>query len=382
MNIVPGNLFTVLLTSIAYGGAAVGRVGNLVFFVEGGIPGESVIAEVTEVKKGYINAVVRKVNKDNSNRVKPLCGHFGKCGGCQWQHIDYSLQLKLKTQIIIEQLGRIAGLKNIKINETLSSPRPWRYRYSARLRQEKNCVLGFRERRSHKVVKIKECPILAEVIESEIVTNNSTEFFPNAESTYRKEKILRTYIGSQKTSDTLVIKLSGRSLVVSRDSFVQGNLLVLPKLVALVINFAGTVRNRVVIDGYAGVGVFSVGLAKLGAKVFLIESNKHACHDAEINLADFSQTTICFGKFEQYMPIIGNDADIIIVDPPRRGLSRQGIQAIIGSTAKVLIYVSCNPSSFSRDSKLLNSYFRIESVSPVDMFPQTAHIELVAKMTR
>ena len=138
---------------------------------------------ITSVSRSL--ATVTKVLEHSSERIVPPCNYYSRCSGCQWQHIDYSLQLKLKTQIVIEQLGRIGGLKNIKINETLSSPRPWRYRYSARLRQEKNCVLGFRERRSHKVVKIKECPILAEVLESEIVVNNSSKVLSDVDSKYR-----------------------------------------------------------------------------------------------------------------------------------------------------------------------------------------------------
>ncbi|MEX2446384.1 MAG: TRAM domain-containing protein, partial [Dehalococcoidia bacterium] len=297
------------LTGFASGGKAVGHAPDgRVVFVEYGIPGERVVAEVTDAHTGYLEATAVQVLRASPHRVTAPCQYFGKCGGCQVQHIDYAEQLRLKTEVVRDQLMRIGRFDAASVQETvrpmLGMDEPWAYRNHVRFTARRDGDVGFMQRGTHRFMRIDRCPISTPQVNAvldaaqgrimqarqltvrvgehtdEMMVQPRLQFRPGR----RPSGAGRITSGQTSYHESLL----GTRYRISGPAFFQVNTRQAERLVALVVERVREVSPRVVIDAYAGVGTFAAQLAPAVEHVVTIEESAAAGDDAEVNLASFS----------------------------------------------------------------------------------------------
>jgi 23S rRNA (uracil1939-C5)-methyltransferase len=405
----------VLITGLAAGGDGVGRTSDgRVVFVDGAVPGERVELAEIRIQKRLVRARVGRVLEASPDRVDPNCVHFGTCGGCRWQHVAYAAQIESKRTILRDALERIGGLTLDREIEIVPSPRPYGYRARARWVESVE-GLGYRVRGSKNVASVEACPVLVpsaeHVLKERAVALAERE--PEAEPVGKKrarptEWVVTADAGSaalvrpvlkgrsrrtsSKNHASLTIEACGESLRVSSSSFVQGNALLWDA-------FAKAVRGACLGDSpedsgmrfvelYAGVGFFSLPLARSGATGMALESDPSAVADLRFNLRQ--------GGLEDRVEVVSsraekrNDfknrfssADLLLVDPPRVGLEEGVGKAICEWGPKRFVYVSCDPATLARDLKpLCGAGYSLGSIQAFDLFPQTPHVESVVRLER
>lgn len=347
---------TLNIDSLAYGGAGVGRLEDgRVCFVHGTLPGERVAVRVVKSKKNHAEAVLLELLEASPRRVAPACPLFGNCGGCSYQHADYSLQLETKTSQVAELLRRIGGIANAPVAAMLASPREWAYRNRIAVHSAEGHT-GFFHRHTHKLVDVAACPIASDEVNEKLAQ-------------FRRKP------PRQPGRYTIGENAAGRG-------FTQVNAEAAEILASVVTGFCGA--GNLLIDAYSGAGFFSKHLVDRFAKVVGIEWSEAASRRAMESAApNESHLT---GAVEVHLPELlatSTSGDItLIVDPPAEGLAPDVLHAIMENPPERLVYVSCDPSTFSRDTKQLAAAYGLAAVQPVDMFPQTAEIELAALFKR
>lgn len=392
----PRTPIEVELTGFAAGGRALGRTPDgRVAFVEFAIPGERVIAEITREEPSFVEASTVMVLDPAPSRVEPRCQYFGRCGGCQLQHVDYSAQLALKTELVGEQLRRIGRFEDPPVRDALGMDDPWGYRNHIRFTVRRDGQVGFMQRGTHRFLRIDHCDIAHPRV-NEILRQVQDRTMQTAQLSVR--------IG-ENTDDALVQpklrwrpgraaalssgqphymeRLAGVTYRVSSPAFFQVNTRQAEVLAGLVVRHVTEARPRVVVDAYAGVGTFAAMLADHVEQVVTIEWSAAAGDDGEANLRPFSNVTRVVGSVEEVLPALDPSPDVVVVDPPRVGLQRSVVDAILASPARRLVYVSCDPSTLARDLRLfVDGGFTLREVQPLDMFPHTQHIECVSVLDR
>lgn len=389
------------LTGFAAGGKAVGHAPDgRVVFVEYGVPGERVIAEVTDEHPGYLEATAVQVLRASPHRVEAPCQYFGRCGGCQLQHIDYTEQLRLKREVVCDQLVRLgrfdAALVAQAVQPMLGMDDPWGYRNHVRFTTRRDGEVGFMQRGTHRFMRIDRCAIATERVNAILgaaqertmqarqltirVGEHSGEVMVQPRLQWRPGRQgARIESGQPYYHETLL----GVRYRISGPAFFQVNTRQAERLVAHVVERVLAVQPRVVIDAYAGVGTFAAQLAPVVERVVTIEESAAAGDDAEVNLAPFTNVTRVVGKVEAALPGITPAPDVVVIDPPRAGLLPEVVRAILDSTARRVVYVSCDPGTLARDLRLfVDGGFVLHEVQPVDMFPHTQHIECVTVLDR
>ena len=377
---------------------AMGRLGDAMaqhedkpVFVFGGIPGEEVIVEVVRERKQYIAAQVVEVVEPSPHRVAAPCRYVGDCTGCQWQHISYEHQLHLKREAVVDALQRVGGLTQVEVLPTLAAEHPYGYRNHARFTIGPQGRLGFVHRERRRFVDIEECLLMHPWINQALgqlqgrcgeTTQLSIRYGPDTGSwliqpTLKSEDIpLET--GQKHYRDSL----GGVSFRIAASSFFQVNNGQAERLAELVRSGLQLSGREVVVDAYAGVGTFAALLAPHAARVIAIEESLSAIKDAEENIAGLQNVEIRRGKTEEVLGELGGAVDAVVVDPPRVGCDPGGLESLMKLAPARLVYVSCDPTTLSRDLKVLSDGpYRIEWVQPVDMFPQTHHVECVAALS-
>ena len=384
------------LTGFAHGGHAVGHAPDgRVAFVAFGVPGERVIAEVTSESASYLEAEVVRVLEASPSRVEPRCEYFGRCGGCQLQHIDYAEQVRLKTEVVRDQLRRIGRFEDAPVLDMLGMDDPWGYRNHMRFTVRREGDVGFMERGTHRFLRIDHCDIahprlnqmLAAAQDRTFGTRQIAMRLGEATGDLLVQPHLRWRPGwhSRFTSGQKHYEeeLLGQRYQVSAAAFFQVNTRQAERLVDLAVTRLTEVRPRVVVDAYSGVGTFAALLAARVDEVVTIEAQPSADDDAAVNLREFNNVTRLVGSVEALLPGLAPSPDALVIDPPRAGVERPVIDAILASQAKRVVYVSCEPSTLARDLRLLvDGGFRLVEVQPVDMFPHTQHIECVTTLDR
>lgn len=405
-----GEQVNVQLANMAYGGDAVGRhaSGGKAVFVPYGIPGESVRVEIVQDKGRFSRARLLEVLSASPQRVQPPCPYFGMCGGCQWQHIAYEGQLEYKRSIVRMQLQRIAGLPDAIVHPTLGMADPWHYRNHVQLSVSRDGQLGFMAVGSHQVVPIERCllmnPLLEELFDSldielpglqrlslragintgdqMIIFEMESDRPPDLEVDLPVSCVLLLSNGTPITllgSPYIYEQVAGRVYRLSAPSFFQVNTWQTEELVSLVSTHLSPGPDSVVLDAYCGVGTFALSLAADAKQVIGIESNAAAIADAEANAADTDNVAFIHGTPEEIAPTLDIAAPLVVLDPPRTGLDKEALSALVSLAPPRIVYVSCDPATLARDIKrLLASGYHLREVQPVDMFPQTYHIECVA----
>jgi tRNA/tmRNA/rRNA uracil-C5-methylase (TrmA/RlmC/RlmD family) len=368
-----GSRLTATIQDIAFGGEGVAKVNDFVIFVPFVLVGEEVELELTEVKKNFGRARLIQVLKSSPDRVTPLCPYFGACGGCQYQHMDYATQLRFKHKQIADLFERVGGFAKALVDPVVPCPNPYGYRNRIMVRSqwnkpEQRLNIGFLRYDSRLVVDLNECKIAEPALNEEI-------------QRVRKNPPPR---GGLK----VVLRIAPEGWEVPRDSFFQNNFFLLPKLVEAVRNRFSESGNRFLIDAYCGVGFFSIEMADLAERFVGVEIDAMAIKSARKNAANrnIQNGEYVFGDTSELLPSLLQRFDsgktTVVLDPPRTGCSPESMKLLREVKPAQIIYVSCHPATLARDLNILCSegVYELAKVVPLDMFPQTQHVECVADL--
>jgi len=413
------------IESVAFKGYGVARVDGKVVFVPYTMTGDEAWIDITEEKKRYSTARLIQILKPSPKRVNPSCPYFGTCGGCQWQHIDYSIQVGQKKEILGEILKRLGGLNEIPPIGAIPSPKPYDYRIRVQLKV-KGKAMGYYQERSHRMVDVERCPIshplvnrIVQILRAqmdalprmeEVEINVSPEEARGvllfhlhsykqgvesfAEELLRGQPILKgiaiaqndghDVIGDPTLNFTIPLSQEGEKrelkLRLSPGSFSQVNPEQNQRLVQTVLQFSEVTQEDRVFDLYAGAGNLTLSLATKGKEVLGVEENRIAFRDAEFN-ADRNGIKNCHfihGRVEDFLLDDKRELpDLIVLDPPRTGC-KTILDQVVRLKPKKIIYVSCEPPTFARDLRLFSDRgYSLRRISLIDMFPQTYHMEVV-----
>ncbi len=368
-----GTRCTVTIDDIAFGGEGVGRIEDFVVFVPFVMLGEVVEAEVTEVKKRFARARLLRVVQASPERVQPLCRYFGDCGGCQYQHIDYPAQLRIKHKQICDLFERIGGINPKVIAPVIPCPQPYGYRNRIMIRSQwdkfkQGLNIGFIRADNRLVVDIEECKIAEPALNEQI-------------------QHVRAH-PPPKGGIKVVLRVGAENWEVPRDSFFQNNFFLLPKLVEVVRECLRQGNTRFLVDVYCGVGFFGIELADLVEAFVGVELDQLAIKAAKHNAAARNRLNGEFltGRAEELLPRLmerfSAPATSVLLDPPRTGCYPESLALLRQVRPQQIIYVSCHPATMARDLNILcaEGVFELMHVIPLDMFPQTAHVECVADL--
>jgi 23S rRNA (uracil1939-C5)-methyltransferase len=416
------------IEAVVFRGYGLGRIGGKVVFVPYTVTGDRAWIEITEEKKRYSMGRLSRIVDPSPWRVNPPCPYFGICGGCQWQHIDYRFHGELKKTILREALERIGKIKDLPPLEVTPSPRPYGYRVRVQLRV-RGPALGYFRERSHEIVDIDHCPISDPLVNQTIQqirdewTASSTleamevhvsrdeeksalilrplagnrgpehfagKFFQNhpilkgvaiARNGVKRwgDPSLRFSVSLRRLGEERKLKLRASAL-----SFSQVNPEQNQRLVDTVLEFSAARKNETLLDLYSGIGNFTLPLATGASKVTGVEENNRAVEDARFNAEKngIKNCDFIHGKAEEVLNHLKERPDHIILDPPRAGC-RPILDQVAGLNPQRIIYVSCEPTTFSRDIRLFAERgYVLRRLSLIDMFPQTYHMEVIGLLTR
>jgi 23S rRNA (uracil1939-C5)-methyltransferase len=351
------------ITDVAFGGKGVARADGKAVFVPYVIDGESVSAIITREHKKFLEAQLETIVAASPHRVEPRCPYFGRCGGCVYQHIEYEHQLALKWRQVKETLRRIGGLKEPPMRPFIPSPIEYGYRNRITV-HARDGVIGFFRRESNKLLGIEHCPIARDEVNGKL-----TE--------------LR---GSNPHDGHYTLRVTGGPRV-----FTQANDAVAAAMLDLVDRLLAT-ADGTLIDAHCGAGFFAKRLRTRFETVVGIDWDQHAIaaaredpNENEIYVAADVETELSGpnGPLQSadYLGRPLGSRRFLIVDPPATGLSKALGETLIEHPPTQLIYVSCNPATLARDLAALKKSFRVDSITPLDMFPQTAEVEVVAELS-
>lgn len=381
-----------ITTAMASDGRAVARdAEGKVVFIEGALAGETVLAKVTSEKSSFRSAVVEAVVEASPDRVEPPCPYVAQgCGGCRWQHVGLDAQRRLKEAMIHESLVRIA--KSVDLPDGGVGPtvglEPWKFRTTLRAGVTAGS-LGFRRVRSHEVVAVSDCLVANPSVSGMLGSLR----FPGAD-----EVVLRVgaRTGERMASPVpplpdLVLpdgvscseiheRAAGRLWRVSAGSFFQTRPDGVDLLASMVASCATDLGEPArAVDLCSGVGVFAGTLADAGWTTTALEVSRSSVQDAKHNLFGLA-ANIVRSRFQEWKP---TQAELTIADPSREGLGRPGVAAAVGTGARRVVLISCDAASLGRDSALFaDAGYRLTSVTPIDMFPHTPHVEVFSVFDR
>ena len=433
---------TLDILSLGSEGQGVGRADGYAVFVPGALAGERVRVHIIKTTARYAVGKLLAVEVPSPDRVAPACPAFPACGGCTLQHLAYEAQLAFKTQTVKDALWRLGGLAETEVCPTLGMREPWRYRNKGSFPfagTSRGPAFGFFAAHSHRLVPLADCPIQDGRIVSiaRRVAEWAAEYRVPAYDETAKTGVLRHVMARVTTTgetmavvvttgslphaaelaarlsdvdslyhnindrDTNVIfgqrflrlagteaiaeEIGGLQFSVGPQSFLQVNAQQTALLYGEAVRLLAPQPDETIVDAYCGVGTISLLLSGLAKAVIGIEAVAAAVEDARRNAARNGCENARFyaGAVETVLPALDCPIDALVLDPPRKGCDPRALEAILRSAAKRLVYVSCNPATLARDLKLLTAGgFRIVTVQPVDMFPQTCHVETVVLLSK
>lgn len=365
------------LDRIAPTGEAVGRSEDgLVVFVPFALPGEEVEVEVVHRRRHFARARPTRVLRPSPDRVAPVCPHFADCGGCDWQHAAYEAQLRFKTEIVREQLARIGGIPDAPVQPCVPSPAPYGYRNRIQLVPDAAGRLGYRARGSHQVVPVEACPIAAPAINAWLRAQPEVRFKQPVDVRVFDEGVQLAQAGVEGRCS-----VGGWTYVVLGEAFFQVNTPVAALLIGEVLRALALGGEEHVLDLYCGVGLFTRPIAERARLAWGVESNPAAASAARQNLSGLPAKVLTadVGEALRRPALRAVRWDAVVLDPPRAGVEQSALKALIQLASPRVVYVSCDPATLARDARaLLQAGYRLERVQPLDMFPQTRHVESVA----
>jgi tRNA/tmRNA/rRNA uracil-C5-methylase (TrmA/RlmC/RlmD family) len=351
----------------------VARYGDFVVFVPYTATGETVEVEIREVKKRFCRARLKRVIQASPARVRPRCPHFGVCGGCQYQHLDYPTQLAVKHSQITALFHRIGHFETATIDPVVPCPQPYGYRNRIMVRSqwnkpEQRLVVGFLQQEDRLVTDVETCAIAE----------------PELNRQLAEVRLNPPPRGGLKVA----LRVFPDDWIVPSDSFFQNNFHLFSGLLDTVRQRLLEGRCRFLVDAYCGVGFFSLGLADQVEGFAGIELDRPAVRAARQNAERRSCVNgeFLLGSVEDTLPEVLSrfqaERTALILDPPRRGCARSTLEFLRDQRPAQILYVSCHPATLARDLQILveRHDYSLERVVPLDMFPQTQHVELVADL--
>lgn len=449
--VVKNEVYEMMVDDIGVNGEGIGKVEGYTLFVDGGLPGETVLVKVVKVGKNFGFGKLESIQVPSPDRVIPICKVASQCGGCQLQHLSYEGQLKFKQNKVDQLIKRIGKLSDIQVEPVIGMDEPYYYRNKVQypVRQEGGRVkIGFYAKRSHRIVETDICYIqdqrneeVKALILDWMTQNGISAYNEETHKGFLRHIVTRHAHTTKLMHVTLVINgrrlkaaegliarltkldyISGISVNINKEitnvimgeqllhvygdthiedtiddvkfhisplSFFQVNPVQTEKLYAKVIEFAELTGEETVMDIFCGIGSISLLLAKKAKKVIGVEvveaAVEDALHNADIN--GINNVEFYTGKAEEVIPRLHDElkmrADVIVVDPPRKGCEEVLLEAMVKINPKRIVYVSCDPSTLARDLKYLaEKGYKVDQVQPIDMFPQGVHVETVVLMSR
>lgn len=406
---------TAVPTAFTYGGDALARMDDgRAVFVPFCLPGERVRIQLTEKKEHFARARLLEVIEASPGRVTPRCKHFGVCGGCHYQHLSQAAQIEAKAAILRNQLTRIGHIQDPPVTPARGAGAPWNYRNQMQFQLDPGGRLGFvasKDRQGpEEIIPIQEChlpntaiielwPKLAFGPDSGIQrvavrsgSDGELMLVLELDSPTAPELPIGPPISIAQVSadgvllragdDHIRLRVKDREFQVSPTSFFQVNEFVAGGMVDHLLGCIPA-SPGIVIDAYCGVGLFSAFLAPRCRKLVGIESSPAACDDFGVNLDEFDNVDLYQDAAERVLPVLDLKPEVIVVDPPRSGLDRTTLGAVVRMSPSTMVYVSCDPATLARDAaRLIAAGYRLENVTPFDMFPQTYHIESISLFRR
>jgi tRNA/tmRNA/rRNA uracil-C5-methylase (TrmA/RlmC/RlmD family) len=368
-----GERLRLTVTDIGFGGEGVARHGEMVVFVSFVAVGEVVEAEIETVKTRFARARLVSVLQPSAHRVSPRCAYFGECGGCQYQHLAYPAQLGIKHKQIADLFQRIGGFTKAEICPVRPCPQPYGYRNRIMIRSQwdklkQGLNIGFIRHDNRLVVDIDHC----EIAEPELS---------------RQIQQVRSH-PPHKGGLKVVLRMMPEGWDVPRDSFFQNNFHLLPELVSVVRSRFQDSRNRFLLDAYCGVGFFGLELADLAERFVGLEVDQMAIRAAQKNAALRHRENGEFrvGRVEELLPELLERyparETTLLMDPPRTGCLPALLARLREVRPRQILYISCHPATLARDLNVLcrDGVYELVQVAPLDMFPQTQHVECVADL--
>ena len=411
------------LTEAAFGGEAIGRLPDgRVVFVPRALPGEAALIALQQQRRDFARGEVALLERAAPGRVEPPCPYYKVgCGGCSWQHAEYELQLRLKQTIVADQLRRIGRFLNADdlVRPPIGMLEPWHYRNQARFTVGRRFgELCFTYRASHRLLRIDHCWIVHPTINSilevaqgrlanigrrihqvlmrvgantgQVMVTPALPEVPEIESgqAFLEEELLgRRFrleppsffqVNTRREARPLPAAIGKAWLGLPSDGVSMAELLAL-----LVMDRLEPEPDQIVVDAYSGVGTFALLLAPLVREVIGIEEARSAVRDAQHNGRDVPNARFVQGKTEAVLPSLELEGiAAVVLDPARAGCHPDVLNALLRSRPRRIVYVSCDPSTLARDLRVLvDGGYALAEVQPLDMFPQTYHIECVATLT-
>ncbi len=405
--------FKVYIDKLVYEGAGLGRRQGKVIFVPFSVPGDRLLVRAVEEKSKFIRAEIVRILEPGNGRVEPLCPHFGRCGGCHWQQLEYSRQVEAKAQILKEIFHhRLPWTRNLSINMRACT-QPFAYRSRARIQLRGSGArssIGFFRHRSRAVEDVKSCPLFRRSLnealsalrrfklqvgynpgmrEMDIACSEEEETWDTVPSKSGADESIKDLAGGSARSEEVILrrKIDEFLYSVTASVFFQANDFMISELVALVRESAKSAGNDSALDLYAGVGLFSLPLARQFRKVVAVENSPAACRLCSLNASAAGLTHIqteC-ADVAAWMESVGSAGlskfSLVVLDPPRTGAGAGVMERIVEWAPKTIIYVSCNPQTLIRDLTRLSKHsYKIDLVEGMDLFPQTFHFETIVRL--
>lgn len=444
-----GELVEVEITDLSDSGDGVGRFEQRVVFVPDTVTGDRVLVRLVRVKPQYAQGKMHELLEPSPHRIRPNCIVADKCGGCQWQHVDYEYQLQAKRNHLVQALERIGGFREVLVNSVLNVTEPLAYRnkatYPLRRSSTGQVQAGYYQKGSHQIVNLNQCPIQDQRLNpllSEVKQDLQTRGWGIYDEKLHRGKVrhLSLRIG-RRTGETLLTLVAKDSNLIGLEAQAQEWLSRYPNLVGVALNlnsdrtnaifgketrtiagqphlreeFAGVTFHilpdtffqvhteqaeallnvileglnlqgtETVVDAYCGIGTLTLPIAKCVNRAIGLEVQPEAVEQARRNaeLNRLENVTIQVGTVEKNLQALDVRPDIVLLDPPRKGCEPSVIDTLKAMQPERIVYVSCNPATLARDLKLLcDQHYQIDRVQPADFFPQTAHVECAAFLSR
>lgn len=359
--------------------------------VFGGIPGEQVVTQIVRYRrrrKRMVSGIVAEVVEASPHRVEAPCRYFGPCTGCQWQHISYDHQLVLKRGYVERELSKYPSLNNVEITPTIPAPNQFGYRNHARFNIRREGSPGFVNRITRRFVQTDECMLMTPGINrlagelqgrSRETSQLSIRYGVNTDDWLIQPTLKSDEISLETGQTHYTERLFDKEFRVASPSFFQVNTEQAENLATLVAKLLSLTGEETIVDAYAGVGTFAILLAAAARNIVAIEESAAAIKDAAFNAEGINNVEFREGRTEDVLSTLETRPEAVILDPPRAGCHPSALEEVVSWAPDRTAYVSCDPEALGRDLDILvRGGLRVESVQPIDMFPQTHHVETVA----
>ena len=413
--VTEGREYTAVIESVSSDGNGVAHIDGFAVFVPRTVGGDKVRVKIESVKKRFAIGTVTKIIEPSPNRRAEDCALYGECGGCQLRHAEYGEQLRIKKSIVENAMRRLGGFKDFTLDKIVGMENPSRYRNKMVFHADKNGV-GFYSQKSHSVIPVTDCAIgaaeNAAITKAAAICGADTIFTRKSFSTGEiavavtakdadKTAIINSltaackevsgiFLNGEKVygSDTIEDTLCGIRFSISPESFFQVNPVQTEKLYTRALEYAAIDSTTRVLDIYCGIGTISLCAAKKARSVIGVEIVKKAIEDARENAAKNGIENADFyaDSAENIVPKLiqnGEIADVVILDPPRKGSDEKTLAAILEAQPERIVYVSCNPATLARDARYLaDNGYTLTRASAFDLFPHTVHVECVVLLSK